>query len=198
MITVIPIIADIKEFQRGEKPQNALRMDAPRTIDELQKKATPIAAVLCAVLFVAVFSKTITSSTRVVNPLATAGGVIIGFVLLAVHEWLHALLYPKDAIVTIGKVKGKPFFVALVSYPLRRSRFIIMCLLPFVLGVLPLSIFVISPAENLVLNGLMFGLASVGMVSPYPDVYNVILILKQAKKKDWIMFYEDDLFRIPG
>ena len=196
MITVKPIITDIKKFQRGELPQNAIRIDIARSIDEMLKKAAPIAAVLCAVLFVTMFMKTKTNHTTVVHPMAVVGGFIIGFFLLAVHEWLHAVVYPKDAEVTMGKVKGKLVFVALASYPMTRERFILMSLLPFVLGIFPLAVFIFSPADNRVLNGLMFGIASMGMVSPYPDVYNVLTVLTQSKKKDKIMFYEDDLFRI--
>ena len=196
MITIKPIITDIKEYQRGELPENAIKLNTPRSIDEMTKKAFPIAIVLCALLFIAMLIKTISNHTRVVSFPAIVVGFLAGFVLLAVHEWLHAVVYPKDAKVTIGKVKGKLLFVALASYPMTRVRFIIMSLLPFVLGILPLAIFIISPAENKVLNGLMFGMAGMGMVSPYVDVYNVITVLKQSRKTDKIMFFEDDLYRI--
>lgn len=42
----------------------------------------------------------------------------------------------------------------------------------------------------------MFGMAGVGMVSPFPDVYNVIVVLKNANKKDAIMFYKDDMYKV--
>ncbi len=196
MIIVKPIITDIKEFQRGNLPQNAAKIDTARSMDEMMKKAAPIAAVLCIVLFITMLTKTITSHKMVFHPLAIVGGFVIGFGLLAVHEWLHAIVYPKEAKVTIGKVKGNLIFVALASHPMTRARFIFMSLLPFVLGVLPLAVFIFSPADNRVLNGLMFGMAGMGMVSPCPDVYNVLAVLKQSKKTDKIMFYEDDLFRI--
>ena len=197
MITVKPIIADIKEYQRGGLSENAIKLNTPRSIDEMTKKAFPIAIVLCALLFIIMLIKTISTHTRVVSFPAIAVGFLAGFILLAVHEWLHAVVYPKDAKVTIGKVKGKLLFVALASYPLTRVRFVIMSLLPFVLGILPLAVFVLSPAENKILNGLMFGMAGIGMVSPYVDVYNVIAVLKQSRKTDKIMFFEDDLYRIP-
>lgn len=197
MITIKPIITDIKEYQRGELPENAMKLNTPRSIDEMTKKAVPIAIVLCAVLIITMLIKTISNHTRVVSFPAIVVGFLAGFVLLAVHEWLHAVVYPKDAKVTIGKVKGKLLFVALASYPMTRVRFIIMSLLPFVLGILPLAIFIVSPAENKVLNDLMFGMACMGMVSPYPDVYNVVTVLKQSRNTDKIMFFEDDLYRIP-
>ena len=77
-----------------------------------------------------------------------------------------------------------------------KRRFILMCLLPFVLGIIPLIVFILSPAENTMLNGFMFGAASMGMFSPYSDVYNVITVLRQTKKNEKIMFYEEDLYRI--
>lgn len=116
--------------------------------------------------------------------------------MLIVHEWFHAICYPQDAKVTIGKLKGKLVFVALASYTIKRKRFIVMCLMPFILGIIPLLIFICSSPENTALNGLMFGMACMGMVSPYPDVYNVILMLKQTRNNDKIMFYKDDIYRI--
>ena len=55
MIIVKPVIDDIKEFQRRELPQNAVQMNTLRSMDELLKKAFPIAAALSAVLFVVMF-----------------------------------------------------------------------------------------------------------------------------------------------
>ena len=105
-------------------------------------------------------------------------------------------VYPRNALVTIGKITGKISFVALASYPLKRRRFIVMCLLPFVLGIIPLLIFIVSPAEYRELNGLMFGMSCMGMVSPFPDVYNVFIVLKNANKKDAIMFYKNDMYKV--
>ena len=101
-----------------------------------------------------------------------------------IHEWLHGIVYPRNALVTIGKITGKISFVALASYPLKRRRFIVMCLLPFVLGIIPLLIIIVSPAEYRELNGLMFGMSCMGMVSPFPDVYNVFIVLKNANIKE--------------
>ena len=113
-----------------------------------------------------------------------------------IHEWLHGIVYPRNALVTIGKITGKISFVALASYPLKRRRFIVMCLLPFVLGIIPLLIFIVSPAEYRELNGLMFGMSCMGMVSPFPDVYNVFIVLKNTNKKDAIMFYKNDMYKV--
>lgn len=140
--------------------------------------------------------KIIINKTVVISPVFILIGFCLGFALLVIHEWLHGIVYPRRAVVTIGKIKGKISFVALASYPLKRSRFIVMCLLPFVLGIIPLLIFIVSPAECRELNGLMYGMACMGMISPFPDVYNVIVVLKNANKKESIMFYKDDMYKV--
>ena len=196
MITVNMKIEDTAALQRSNLPENATKLDTPKALDELMKKASPIAGALCAVMFAAMFLKSFLCRTMVIHPIGIVLGFLIGLLLLPVHEWLHAIVYPKEAAVTIGKVKGKLQFVALASYPMIRARFILMCLLPFVLGIVPLVIFLVSPAEARFLNGVMFGIAGIGMVSPFPDVYNTFVVLKQSGKTDRIMFYEDDIYRI--
>ena len=65
------------------------------------------------------------------------------------------------------------------------------------LELIPLLIFIVSPAEYRELNGLMFGMSCMGMVSPFPDVYNVFYCLKKMQiKKDAIMFYKNDMYKV--
>lgn len=196
MIKIKLSIDNINEYQTGILPDNSVKLETPQSIDEMMKKAAPIAGALCLLLFVAILSKTLICGTRVISPLFIPIGFAVGAVLLIVHEWLHGIVYPKEADVTIGKIKGKATFVALASYPLKRSRFIIMCLLPFILGIVPLIIFIFSPAECKKLNGVMFGMSCMGMVSPFPDIFNVITVLKKANKNNAIMFYQDDMYKI--
>ena len=111
MITIKPTITDIKEDQRGQLPQNAVKLNTPSSIDEMTKKAAPIAVSLIVLLFAVMLIKTLISNTRSVSFPAIIIGFLMGVILLAVHEWLHAVCYPKDAKVTIGKVKGKLLFL---------------------------------------------------------------------------------------
>lgn len=196
MIKYVKNIDDISQYQCGKLPANAQKLDTPATVDEMMKKSIPIAVILCTVMFLTLFIKTFTNKVLVIFPPAVLGGVLIGFLLLIVHEWLHAIAYPSVAEVSIGKLKGKMVWVALASFPLKSSRFIVMCLLPFLLGIVPWVLFILSASQNTVFNGLMFGMACMGMVSPYPDVYNVIIVLKQAQDTDNIMFWGDDTYRI--
>lgn len=197
MIRFSAVIDNVADFQKGDLPAEAVKLISPSSTGEMMLKAAPIAGVLSMILAAAMFLKTFLNHMRVISPIALILGATAGFALFWVHELLHAVVYPKDATVTIGRLKGKLIFVALASYPLKRGRFVLMCLLPFVLGLIPLCIFLLSAPENLILNGIMFGLACMGMTSPYPDVYNVISVLKQTKRTDMIMFYGDDIYKIP-
>ena len=184
MIKLKMSIEDISEYQTGILPKNAVKIETPQSIEEMMKKAAPIAAVLCVLMFVTMLCKTVINKTVVISHVFILIGFCLGYICLVIHEWLHGIVYPRNALVTIGKITGKISFVALASYPLKRRRFIVMCLLPFVLGIIPLLIFIVSPAEYRELNGLMFGMSCMGMVSPFPDVYNVFIVLKNANKKD--------------
>lgn len=197
MIRFIAAIDNVGDFQKGDLPTEAVKLSSPSSTGEMMLKAAPIAGVLSMILAAAMFLKTFLNHMRVISPIALILGAAVGFALLWVHELLHAVVYPKEASVTIGRLKGRLIFVALASYPLKRGRFVLMCLLPFVLGLIPLCIFLLSAPENLILNGIMFGMACMGMTSPYPDVYNVISVLRQTKRTDMIMFYGDDIYKIP-
>ena len=196
MIKIVWSINDINKYQTGNLLDGAVKIETPQSVGELMKKAVPIAVILCVILFIAMLCKTIICKTVVIAPIFILVGFAFGFLLLIIHEWLHGIVYPREADVTIGRIKGKTTFVALASYPLKRRRFIVMCLLPFVLGIIPLLIFIVSPAEYRELNGLMFGMSCIGMVSPFPDVYNVFIVLKNANKKDAIMFYKNDMYKV--
>ena len=196
MIKLKMSIEDISEYQTGILPKNAVKIETPQSIEEMMKKAAPIAAVLCILMFVTMLCKTVMNKTVVISHVFILIGFCLGYICLVIHEWLHGIVYPRNALVTIGKITGKISFVALASYPLKRRRFIVMCLLPFVLGIIPLLIFIVSPAEHRELNGLMFGMSCMGMVSPFPDVYNVFIVLKNANKKDAIMFYKNDMYKV--
>ncbi len=189
-------IENINDYQQSNLPENAEKLKAPASPEEMMKKSSPVMAIMCVVMIASILSKAFINHAMVVFVPTVLAGFVIGVVLLVVHEWLHAVVYPKEARTTIDKLKGQLIFVALASYPMKRSRFILMCLLPFLLGIIPLALFILSPAENTVFNGLMFGLACVGMVSPSPDVLNVIIAVKQVKKGEKIMFYGDDIYKL--
>ena len=158
-------------------------------------KALPFLIPVIIVMFLAMFIKTYIAKDIVIKGWAIFIGLFIGFVLLFVHEFLHAIVYPEKVTKYIGIVK--PFSaVALASYPLSKKRFIVMSLLPYILGIIPLICFILSDSSNLILNAILWGMAFMGLASPYPDAYNVYQVIKQVPKGKKVQFYEDDTYYI--
>ena len=152
----------------------------PKTLNEMMIKALPF----------------VIPSILIIDPVAVILEFICGVLALPVHEFLHAIVYPSKSAVVIGFVPKQFAAVALVSYPLQRGRFILMCLLPYLLGIIPITLFCISPPTATGMNGFLFGLSIMGLTSPYVDSYNVYQVLRQTSKSDSIQFYGDDLYVI--
>ncbi|MFQ9877931.1 MAG: hypothetical protein ACLRW4_05525 [Ruminococcus sp.] len=57
MIKLKMSIEDISEYQTGILPKNAVKIETPQSIEEMMKKAAPIAAVLCVLMFVTMLCK---------------------------------------------------------------------------------------------------------------------------------------------
>lgn len=186
---------EIEDYQKGELDSDAVKMKMPGNMNQMMIKALPFVIPSLIIMFVAMYLKGHINNQMAVYKPYMFIGLIIGFFLSIVHELLHTVVYPKGVNTYIGILKPITF-VALASYPLKKGRFIIMCLLPYILGIIPLIIFLLSPINNLLLNSIIYGIAFIGMVSPYPDAYNVYQVIRQVPKGKKIQFYGDDTYYI--
>lgn len=186
---------EIEKYQKGELNSKAVKMKMPTTMNEMMTKALPFLIPAFIIMFALMNIKTSINQQNVVNRLFILIGAIIGFALLLVHEVLHAIVYPKGVNTYVGIAKPITF-VALASYPLSKKRFIVMCLLPYMLGIIPLIVFWLSPAYLRELNGVLFGMACMGMASPYPDAYTVYQVIKQVPKNKQVQYYGEDIYYV--
>lgn len=182
----------MKDYQVGELSKNAKKMNMPTTSKEMMIKALPFIIPAFLILLLSVYFK---SGEIFLLRLYIIIGVLLGFLALIIHELLHAIVYPKNANVYIGIAKPITF-VALASYPLKKEKFILMCLLPYILGIIPLILFWIMPITDMKIHSILFGLSAMGLGSPYPDLFNVYQVLKQTPKNCKIQFYKDDTYYI--
>ena len=182
----------MKDYQVGELSKNAKKMNMPTTSKEMMIKALPFIIPALVILFLSVYFK---SGEFFLLRLYIIIGVLLGFLALIIHELLHAIVYPKNANVYIGIAKPITF-VALASYPLKKEKFILMCLLPYILGIIPLILFWIMPITDMKIHSILFGLSAMWLCSPYPDLFNVYQVLKQTPKNCKIQFYKDDTYYI--
>lgn len=187
------IIKSENDFPASKIPQNAIKIDE-EDMKKMQIKALPFMVPSIVICFICMFAKTFIANEKVVNIVFLFLGVVIGFGLMIVHELLHAIAFPKNATVYIGIMPDSLSAVALSSSPVKRNRFIFLSILPIILGIIPLVIFCAGNSNLKELNGLMFGMAIMGMVSVYPDIYNIFNILKVVPKNATIQNNKNETY----
>ena len=98
------IIKSEKDFPTADIPKNAKKIDSEEDLKKMQIKALPFMIPSALICFICMFAKTFITGEKVVNIGFIFIGVIIGFLLIIVHELLHAIAFPKNATVYIGLI----------------------------------------------------------------------------------------------
>ena len=112
---------------------------------------------------------------------------------LPVHEVLHGVCYKKGQKVYIGICLKKFAAFAVCHEPISKRRFVIMSLMPILLGIIPLAIFLLSP-PNAFLSGICIPMGIIGMLSPMPDYMDVHIICKQVPKGAFVHTQNDGFY----
>jgi len=105
--------------------------------------------------------------------------IVSVYLLTFVHEIIHALFYPADAVKEIWKSKEQGAYFVYCEKEIRKERFIIMCLAPmFILGIIPFIIWLILPnyipmPYNLAVS-ITFWLMTIVAMGDVANVYHVI------------------------
>lgn len=180
-INWVGTIHNEKEFPKATVPKDSIKLDS-KSVSDILFAAGPFAIIPFIVCLLAMILKTKHAASVVIDFTFLPLGVLLGLLLIPIHELLHAIAYPKTAEVKIGIMPKNIAMVALSSSPIKRERFIFMSLLPTLLGVIPLILFLISDPENHVINSVYFSTAAMGLFSPYPDYYNVYSVLKNCPR----------------
>ena len=188
------IIKSENDFPTADIPENAKKLDSEEDMKKMQIKALPFMIPSVLICFICMLTKTFIANEKVISVGFLFLGVIIGFLLILVHELLHAIAFPKNATVYIGVMPKSFTAVALSSSSVKRNRFIFLSILPIILGLIPLIIFCLSSNELKELNGILFGMSIMGMISVYPDIYNVFNILKVVRKNSIIQNNKNETY----
>lgn len=130
-----------------------------------------------------------------IEPLFLIPAFVIGlFVALPLHEFMHAVFYPKGATVWVGLCLRKISAYAISYHPLTKKRFIAMSLAPSVLGIIPLAVFVLAPITMKPLLTICIISAFMGLISPAPDYMDIVSVLRKAPKTAIICDSQDGLY----
>ena len=99
----------------------------------------------------------------------------------------------KGQKVYIGICLKKFAAFAVCHEPISKRRFVIMSLMPMLLGIIPLAIFLLSP-PNAFLSGICIPMGIIGMLSPMPDYMDVHIICKQVPKGAFVHTQNDGFY----
>lgn len=171
-----------KEFgtshQSPPVPLNTIKI---RDAEGFIEKAIPFGTLPMLICMAAVFIKAFINQEPPVSPLYLVPAIAIGFIIaLPLHEFAHAVCYPKEAVVWVGLCIRKVTAYAISYYPLTKRQFVIMSIAPAVLGIIPLIGFVFIPITMKPLLTICMVSAFMGLISPTPDYMDIVSVLKKA------------------
>ncbi len=113
--------------------------------------------------------------------------IVLVYLLTFVHEIIHALFYPTEAVKEIWKSKEQGAYFVYCEKEISRERFIVMCLAPmFILGIIPFVIWLILPdfipmPYNIAVP-IIFWLMTIIAMGDVANVYHVIKEVPRGSK----------------
>ena len=176
--------------QSPSVPHNAIKI---REGNGFIKRAIPFGILPMIICMVAVITKAYFNKEPPVSPVYLI--LAIGFIIaLPLHEFAHAVCYPKEATVWVGLCIRKMAAYAISYYPLTKIRFIVISIAPAVLGIIPLIIFFFIPITMKPLLTICMVSAFMGLISPAPDYMDITSVLKKAPAHALICDSQDGLY----
>ena len=180
-----------REIAGKSIPENSVLIDRP---NDIFKSSIPYIILPCIVCFVAIFIKKAQVDEFIFDLWFMPLSFIIGFfVAMPLHEFLHAISYPKGAKVYIGVCIKQLRAYAASSVALSRGRYIMMSLAPMIPGILFLTVFLVCPITTKWLMTICVVPAMMGLISPAPDYMDVFIILRKVPKGAMIQPIENGL-----
>lgn len=180
-----------REIAKKSIPENSVLIDRP---NDIFKSSIPYMILPCIACFVAIFTKKVQVDEFLFDLWFMPLSFIIGFfVSMPLHEFLHAINYPKGEKVYIGVSVKQLRAYAASSAAISRGRYIIMSLAPMIPGILFLIVFLVCPITMKWLMTICVVPSMMGLISPAPDYMDVITILRQVPKGAMIQATENGL-----
>lgn len=178
------------EFPEKPLHENAVQLEIKA---DVFKESLPYGIVPFLFCLLIVYIKWYWLGIKMVYPTLIPIGVLVGFLLIPVHELLHAVCYCEGQTVYIGISLEKCAAFAVCHERISRRRFIIMSLMPMLLGIIPLAVFLIAPSSPTI-TAISIPTGIFGMLSPMPDYMNVHMVLKQVPKGAYIQSQNDGIY----
>lgn len=178
------------DFPEKPLPENAVKIERKT---DIFTGSLPYGIVPFLFSFLLIYVKWNWLGERMVYPFLVPVGIFIGFLLIPVHELLHAICYCEGQTVYIGISLEKIAAFAVCHEKISRSRFIVMSLMPVLLGIIPLVVFMIAPSSP-ILTAICIPAGMMGMISPMPDYMDVHMVCNQVPKGAYIQSQNDGFY----
>jgi len=173
--------------------ENAVKI---KTSGNVFRDSIPYGIPPMLICFLAVFLKSFLGKDSPIDPLFILPAVVIGMIVaMPLHELMHAICYPKQAVVWVGLCLRKVAAYAISFCPITRRRFVVMSLAPALLGIIPLIAFILIPVSFKPLLTFCIVSAFTGLISPCPDYMDIIAVMRQTNKDDMIQAANDGLYK---
>ncbi len=173
--------------------ENAVRI---KTADNVFRDSIPYGIPPMLICFLTVFLKAFLNKEPPIDPLFILPALVIGMIVaLPLHELMHAICYPKQAVVWVGLCLRKVAAYAISFCPITRRRYVIMSLAPSLLGIIPLIAFILIPVSFKPVLTFCIVSAFTGLISPCPDYMDIIAVMRQTDKDDMIQAANDGLYK---
>ncbi len=172
-------IKDIKELPKGELPAHAVKYKEPNDFKELTLRISLFMIPAVLLIGLAVFLRSrLYPGFSFPSFKNYAVGFLLAFLMILPHEFLHAIVYPKDAEVLCYYKPEQLLALVYSTYPMSKSRFIFSSLLPnIVFGIFPLTLWVVLPL-NQSISEILISFSSSSLLfgcGDYMNVYNTIM-----------------------
>ena len=177
-------------FPEKPLPDNAVRLERK---DNIFTGSLPYAIVPFLICLLVIFIKWRWLGTKTVYPALVPVGILIGLLLMPVHELLHAVCYGAGQTIYIGISLEKFAAFAVCHEKISKRRFVVMSLMPMLLGIIPLAVFLTAPSSP-ILSAICIPIGVFGMLSPMPDYMDVHMVCKQVPDGAYIQSQNDGIY----
>ena len=185
------------QLLNGVLNKDAIIFEEPNNITEVFLKGflltSPFFALLIVISYIKIQSANLFSYYFIKENISTIIIIssLISILTLFIHEILHALAFPFKSQKELWIKPNEMAAFIYCNTPLKKSKFIWMCLCPnVILGVFPYILWLIGVFDfNKTLSLYILILSFLNLLSGIGDYYNVYLAIKQVPNNSYVQNY---------
>ncbi|WBW99116.1 DUF3267 domain-containing protein [Oceanirhabdus sp. W0125-5] len=172
-----------EQLSSGNLPDNAIKFKEPETLAKVNLVASLFIIPVIVIIGIAIYIKRKLGGNVGIFDMFNLWGILLAYLMIIPHEFLHAIAFPKDAEVEVWySVKNMMAFVFSTS-PTSKARFIFLSLLPnMIFGFIPLILWIFIPEEFAIISKIVLSFATFSLMMGIGDFLNVFNAATQMPK----------------